>query len=237
MRKDPFAVGSFIHVYNRGNRKQPIVKDAKDRWHFLQMLFYFNNRFSPSNIFRELRKLLKSDFNRDFNFIWPENWPGRQPIVKILSFGLADNHFHLIMKEIKQGGVTMFMRKLGTGMTNYYNTKYQETGRLFQGAYKARLVNTDNYLKYLSVYVQVKNILELYPGGMEKALNNFEDAFKFASKYPYCSLADYVGYRSSPIIEKDLLGEIFNDPKEYKRFAKDCMFSADFDEKIKHLIE
>lgn len=90
------------------------------------MLFYFNNRFSPSNIFRELEKLFRSDLNmRARQFVWPESWPTRKPIVKILTFFLADNHFHLLLKEIQEGGITMFMRKLGDGITCYSNKKYQ----------------------------------------------------------------------------------------------------------------
>lgn len=224
MRKEPFTVGSYVHVYNRGNRKQAIVHDTKDRWRFLQMLYYFNNRFSPENIFRELHKLWKSDFHRQFS--WPQHWRERKPIVKILSFSLLENHFHLLLKEIKEGGITMFMRKLGTGMTNYYNVKYQESGRLFQGAYKARLVDKDNYLKYLSVYIQFKNILELYPGGEEGALKNFDRAFEFALQYPYGSLADYADDRNSPIIDKDLLGELFSKKKDYKNFCKDCLLGS-----------
>jgi len=235
MRKEPFSVGSFVHVYNRGNRKQAIVGDAKDRWRFLQMLYYFNNRFSPENIFRELRKLWKSDFYKQFS--WPQSWPERKPIVKILCFSLLDDHFHLLLKEIQTGGITMFMRKLGTGMTNYFNTKYQETGRLFQGAYKARLVDGDSYLRYLSAYIQVKNPLELYAGGLERAVKEFDKAFEVAVDYPFCSLADYAGERKSPIIDKDLLGELFSSPKEYKNFARDCILKTNFEEKLKDSIK
>lgn len=168
MRKEPFSVGSFVHVYNRGNRKQAIVIGARDKWHFLQMLYYFNHEKSIPNTFRELKTLLKSDFNS--RLIWPKTWQERKPIVKILAFSLLENHFHLLLREIKKGGITTFMRKLGTGMTNYYNSKYQDSGRLFQGAYKARLVDKDSYLKYLSVYIQFKNILDLYPGEKRKHL-------------------------------------------------------------------
>ncbi len=120
----------------------------------------------------------------------------------------------------------MFMRKLGTGMTNYYNVKYQDSGRLFQGAYKARLVDKDNYLKYLSVYIQLKNILDLYPGGGEKALKDFDRAFKFALEYPYGSLADYAKDRSSPIIDRDILGELFPSGENYKNFCRDCLIGS-----------
>ena len=224
MRKEPFSVGSFVHVYNRGNRKQAIVRSVKDRWHFLQMLYYFNHEKSIPNTFRVLKTLLKSDFNS--RLIWPKVWRERKPIVKILSFSLLENHFHLLLKEIKEGGITMFMRKLGTGMTNYSNVKYQESGRLFQGAYRARLVDEDNYLKYLSVYIQFKNVLDLYPGGAEKAFQNFDHAFEFVLQHPYGSLADYAGDRNSLIIDKDLLGELFSKKKDYKNFCKDCLFGS-----------
>ncbi|MFH0803545.1 MAG: transposase [Candidatus Tagabacteria bacterium] len=199
------------------------------------MLYYFNNQVSPANIFRDLRDLLKSDFNR--NFTWPAVWPARKPIVKILVFSLLKNHFHLLLKEIQEGGVTMFMRKFGTGMTNYFNSKYQEKGRLFQGAYKARLIDSDIYLKYLSVYIQVKNPFELYPGGLGKAVKEFNKAFDFAIDYPYCSLADYAGDRESPIIDKDLLGELFPNPKDYKNFARECILGMNLEEKLGDVIK
>lgn len=234
MRKEPFSVGSFVHVYNRGNRKQLIVRDVKDRWRFLQMLYYFNNRISPENIFRELHKLWRSDFRGQF--VWPEGWCKREPIVKILAFSLLENHFHLLLKEIREGGISMFMRKLGTGMTNYSNIRYQESGRLFQGSYKARLVDKDAYLKYLSVYIQVKNPFELYPGGFGKAVKEFDAAFDFSVEYPFCSLADYVSGRESPLIDKDLLGGVFKSGKEYKEFARECIL-MNFDEKISPAIK
>lgn len=131
----------------------------------------------------------------------------------------------------------MFMRKIGTGMTNYSNTKYHETGRLFQGAYKARTVNSDTYLRYLSVYVQVKNTFELYPGGLAKAVREFDNAFDFAVDYPFCSLADYAGDRESPIIDKDILGELFPTPKSYKEFARECILGMNLEEKLGEIIK
>jgi len=230
MRKEPFSVGSFVHAYNRGNRKQPIVKNIQDKWHFLQMLFYFNSNYAHPNLFRELNKLWKSDFYKQF--VWPLNWPERKPIVKIICFTLLGDHFHLLLKEIKEGGITMFMRKLGTGMTNYSNTKYHETGRIFQGAYKARLVDNDAYLRYLSAYILVKNVFELYPGGLEKAAREFDKSFDFALKYSFCSLADFAGDRRSSIIDKDLLGELFPTSKIYKEFARDCILGMNLEEKL-----
>lgn len=66
MRKEEFAKGNYVHVYNRGSRAMPIVCDAKDRWRFLQGLYYFNANFTPPNPFRQLRELLNPRFNSRF---------------------------------------------------------------------------------------------------------------------------------------------------------------------------
>ncbi|HDZ76786.1 MAG TPA: hypothetical protein ENH41_01715 [Candidatus Omnitrophica bacterium] len=234
MRKETFTVGDYIHVYNRGNRKQPIVRQASDRWHFLQALYYFNNEISIANPFNGLRNKLDARFNHEL--IWPREWPLKKPLVKIIAFSLMENHFHLILNEIREDGIALFMQKLGTGIVKYFNAKYREAGRLFQGSYKARVVDRDEYLTYLSVYIQVKNPFELYPKGIEYAVRNFDQAFEWAVKYPYCSLADYVGRRNSPIISRDILAEMFEAPEKYKEFARDCILSMNFKERLESLV-
>lgn len=233
MRKEPFGVGSFVHVFNRGNRKQEIVRDEKDRWNFLQMLYYFNSEYSPANPMQTLKKILKSDFNT--RLVWPNDWPARKPLVNLHALILKDNHFHLVLEETIEGGITKFMRKLGTGMTNRFNTRYKETGKLFQGSYKARLIDNENYFRYLFVYLHIKNAFELYPGGFKQALAHFDNAYDFAVQYPYSSFAHYVlksNFNTKQLIRNDdLFRAAFPDQQEMKVFAQDCLSSLAFDEK------
>jgi len=233
MRKELFALGDFVHVYNRGNRKQPIFRELYDYWRFLQTLYYFNNDISIANPFRSLEG--KSNLDGHSLLFWPNDWLPQKPLVKIIAFSLMRNHFHFLLKEIRQNGIRSFMHKLGTSTVRYFNTKYREAGVLFQGRYKATKVDKDEYLRYLSVYIQVKNPFELYPGGFCGAIRNFDTAFNWAVQYPYCSLGDYTGKRNSPLISKDLLGEMFSSPERYKKFAKDCMLSLNFKEKLSFL--
>ena len=234
MRKEPFEQGDYVHVYARGHRKENIVRDARDRWHFLQTIYYFNNINSMANPFRELRELLKLNFNK--RLAWPSTWPPQQPIVKILAFSLVENHYHLQLKEEKEGGVTTFMRRVNTSIAKYFNTKYKEEGRLFQGSFGARKVRNDEDLAYLSVYIQVKNILELYPGGLVAAKKNFNHAFQWAVEYPYGSLGDYAGTRNSPIIDKEVLGKIFPTKEGYLKFAKECFLGMNLKNKLGGLV-
>ncbi|MEK7121798.1 MAG: transposase [Patescibacteria group bacterium] len=217
MRREPFEVDSFIHVVKRGTRGFPIVRNNADRWRFILMLRHFNDENISENWYRELM-----DEKISNTLARVPTWPNQKKIVNILGYCLLDNHFHLLLKEIIAGGVSRFMHKLGIGMTKAFNEKYQEKGTLFQGAYHSKTVTDDEYLKYVSVYIQVKNAFELYPGGIKKAMDNFEMAYEWATRYPYYSLGDYARVRKSPLIDMDLLEEMFT-PKEYKSFAYDCM--------------
>ena len=89
MRKDPFAVGSYIHVYNRGNRKGLIVHDENDKWYFLKVLRYFNDEYAPPHLWRDLALLQRSNLAKPFE--WPKDWPEHKPLVKILAFILDFN--------------------------------------------------------------------------------------------------------------------------------------------------
>ena len=235
MRKEPFFVGDIVHGFNRGTRKQDIVRDESDRVNFLLGLYYLNNNKSLPNPLLKARNFLKFRSNLNVNDLkleWCDEFGERTPLVEILAFTLLDNHFHLILQEITEGGIAEFMRKLSNSMTGYFNTKYEETGRLFQGAYKACRVDKDNYLQYLLAYVQVKNVLELYPGGLKNAFANFDDAYEFALQYPYSSLGAYFSsdHITSPIIITDMCKETFKNKKEFKEFAKNCMDFVYFDE-------
>lgn len=180
-----------------------------------------------------LKNLLKSDFNT--RLIWPSGWPIRKPLVNLHAFILKDNHFHLILEEIIEGGTTKFMQKLGTGMTNRFNKRYKETGRLLQGAYKARLIDNENYFRYLFVYLHIKNAFELYPGGFEHTRVHFDDAYDFAVQYPYSSLAHYVlksDFNTEQLIGNgELFRAAFPDQYEVRAFAKSCLQFLTFDER------
>lgn len=242
MRKEHFTTGDFVHVYTRGNRKQDIVREKGDWWHFLKMLFYLNSELPVANSSRVIQNLPGVNFgtnlanSQDF-FEWPLFLPQRKPLVKIITFVLMKNHFHLLLKEIRKDGISLFMQKLCTSLAMHFNKRHGEVGRLFQSSYHAKRIDSDDYLSYLSLYIQLKNTLQRYPGGFAFAPEHFEKAFRWAIDDPFTSLGDYAGERSSPIIDKDILAEIFPTSESYKRFARTCFSQEqDWENKISHLL-
>ena len=231
-----FENNTHAHIYTRGHRKQEIFLEPGDWWRAVFMLRYFNDEYSPPNVFRQLDEMWKSDFHGSKPLLWPSHWPEHKPVVHISTFTFMNNHYHFSLQQLCDGGITKFMRKFNTGMANYFNTKYKQVGSLFQGKYKGKAVKEDNYFMYLSVYIQVKNTFERYPeGGLVGALENFDKAYDWATQDPFTSLGDYAGERNSPIIEKGVLGEMFPTPKKYKEFARQCMLDMNLDEKLGQL--
>lgn len=234
--KREFEVGNFIHVYNRGNRKMPIIRDEHDKCRFLKILRFFNDEYSddqglPSKgLFSSQTQVFKCPISTQMSNIasWPKTWPPHKPLVKIISYCLKKNHFHLLLKEIKAGGTSEFMKKLGIGFTKFSNTKYHEVGSVFQGAYKAKVIGGEaeedmKDIDYVDAYIQVFNPFEDYPGGTAKALKEFDKAFQCALDNPFSSLGESFGKRDLKIIDRDILQEAFPDMKTYKEFVYDAL--------------
>ncbi|MEK7581894.1 MAG: transposase [Patescibacteria group bacterium] len=226
-RTGMMTIDSYVHVCNRGVRKMPIYRQKSDLWRMVFNLFYLNSVYVSENWVRELEK---EDKDAISHFVWLPKWGEREQLVKIIAYTIVPNHFHLLLKEVVEGGISRFMHKHSMGYAKYINTKYKESGSLFQGRFKSKTINSDEYFRYVAVYIMVKNTMELYPnGGIAGAVKNFEHAWEWAVEYPFSSLAEYAGKRHFPIVEKDLLGELFQNPREFKAFAKDCILGRKLD--------
>jgi putative transposase len=221
MRKFQFLKGNFYHVYNRGVEKRNIFKNDNDRWRFLQGLFLFNDEKATSNLLWQMeRERGKVTFGVLKEFFIKEN-KSREPLVRIVAYCLMPNHFHLLLEEVKENGISRFMHKLGTGYTKYFNNKYNRVGSLFQGTFKASFIESDLYLQYLLVYINVINPAQLVEAGLkEKGVKNAKQIMKFVDGFPWSTHQEYLNERSSIIIKKSLLGKIFSDPQDYQEFYK-----------------
>lgn len=232
MRKEQFAPGTFVHVVNRGAHKINIVRTDADRWRFLKLLRYINDANAPRNWERDISpEHIRNNFER------PAHWNEAQPYVSILSHCLKDNHFHLLLLEQLESGVSKFMQRISKSMAANFNAKYGGSGALFQGPYRARIVDDDRHLQYLSVYINIKNVFEEYPGGLKSALDNFDDAYAWAIRYSFSSTADFAGERESSLIDHTVCQSLFATPSDFRTAAEDLMGArSDMEDALHDLI-
>ncbi|MFZ1075359.1 MAG: transposase [Minisyncoccia bacterium] len=215
MRIEPYGIGSIRHITQRGVRGLDIMRDVHDRDRSVRGLFYLNDTYADANWHRQV--LAVEPFSR------PLHWPERDPLVRILAWTFLSNHFHILLQELREGGTAKFMQRFCGSMSSYFNVKYREKGGLFQGSYHARTVTEDEHYRYLAFYILVKNVLEMYPGGLRAAQANFDDAWEWAKWYPYSSLRDSVATDPSPIIDDPdgLIKGIIGTGDAYKQEARE----------------
>src|SRR3989344_1851227 len=101
MRVENHAIGSIMHIIKRGARGMKITENFSDKIRFKRLLFYMNDLYQDSNFGQNIKGL--NMFER------PVTWPKRDPLVKILAWTLMPNHFHLLLEEIREGGIAKFM--------------------------------------------------------------------------------------------------------------------------------
>lgn len=186
LRKDKFVVGEYYHVYNRGVDKQVIFKEISDYQRFINLLYIANS--TKSFKFEDLSK--KRNYNEIFKIEKGES------LVSIGAWCLMNNHFHILIREESEGGVSKFMKKLCTGYSMYFNKKYQRPGALFQGRFQAKHISDDLYFQKLFSYIHC-NPLEILDNKSWLKIENKEispepkNFTKELSKYLYSSFLDY----------------------------------------------
>ncbi len=215
MRVEPYSVGSVLHITKRGVRGADITRDRADQQRFPRLLFHLNDTHQDENWQQSTKGL--APYER------PASWPEREPLVRILALTLMPNHLHLLIEEIREGGTARFLQRLFNSMTSHYNAKYQERGSLFQGAYRSRTVSEDTHLRYLAFYIQVKNVLELYPGGLTRALDDFDAAWEWATRYEFSSLPVFLSLAQSPIVEPESLQALYTNMQAFKDEARELL--------------
>jgi putative transposase len=223
MRKTKIEKGKIYHIYNRGVEKRDIFLSDGDRWRFLQGLYLFNDESISANLlFRLEQEKGKMHFGILREYMQNQGIE-RKPLVRIMADCLKPNHFHLLLEEIKESGISRFMHKLGTGYTKFFNKKYERVGPLFQGAFKAIEVSNDIQLSYLLAYINIINPGQELEPDLKAVAQNPDEILQFVETYPWSTHQEYLGKRDSIIIEKGVAGKIFSTPKKYKAFVADVI--------------
>lgn len=205
-RTTPLVNDQVYHIYNRGNEKRQIFGDRRDFIRLHETLRYYQIAgFKPKFSNSTLEIFSKLD-------------PSKK-IVEILAYCFMPNHFHLLLRQVTEGGISEFVSKFSNSYTKYYNTKYKRIGALFQGQFKSVLVESDEQLVHVSRYIH----LNPFVGFLVKEL----------TEYDWSSYPQYLNLKNG-IANKDFVMQFFESPKSYQAFVTDqASYAQDLDI-IKH---
>jgi len=166
-----YVDNTYYHVYNRGVEKRDIFLDDQDYGVFLSYLkFYLMPPEDPNDPRGPSPRLSPSQ--------QLSNHHGK---ISLIAYCLMPNHFHLLIRQADKDSMTNFLRALATRYSMYFNKRYIRVGSLFQGRYKAVLVDNEMQFLYLTKYIH-RNPLDLFDYTPDNLLD-----------YSYSSYRNYTG--------------------------------------------
>lgn len=131
------------------------------------------------------------------------------------------NHFHLLMKQLIDNGITDYMRRLGNSHSHYINVKHKRTGPIFEGCYKNVLVESDQQLVHASRYIHLNPLVS----GLVSSLED----------YKWSSFSGYIEKEKGKLCDTNEVLGYFKSRQDYKDFVLDQAEYARELENIKHL--
>lgn len=208
-RFTPLVNDSFYHIYNRGVEKRTIFLDDRDYQRFLQTLYYYQYE-GPKPSFSDKDRFKINDFSHN------------PKIIELICYCLMPNHFHLLVKQLKDNGISEFIGKVTNSYTKYFNTKHKRVGPLLQGAFKTVLVENDFQFMHLSRYIHLNPYVD-------KLVENLE-------LYQYSSYPQFIGLTSDRLSVPQPILSQFKNRKDYKEFIEGHADYARELARIKHLL-
>jgi putative transposase len=211
--------GEHYHIFNRGIEKKTIFHDDRDRARFLFYVLYFQ---SPDPIYHAARSV--TGFLKEDNF--PILASRAEQIIKtrmveLVAFALMPNHFHLLVREVKEGGVSRYLQRIEGGFAKYSQAKYKQTGHFFERSFKAVQIDDNVQLLHLSAYIH-KNPQELDSVGR-----------RGIEEYRWSSYQDFTDQnRWSGLLIPNVIRDQFKDPGSYRVFVRESVAKEVMDDEL-----
>jgi len=226
-RKEEFLNGELYHITSRAIDDNLLFKNTNDYFRSIYSIYEFNNA-DPVSIFNRRRdriiekKREKSCELRGRTDFSAADVDKRNKFVEVLAFCLMPNHVHLLLKQLKSGGISKFMQKVGGGYGRYFNDKYLRKGHVFQDTFKSVHIKDNNQLMVVFTYIHANPLSLTDPGWKEKGIKNPKKAIKFLEEeYRWSSYFDYIGKKNFPsVTTRDFALEAMGGAEECKDAIK-----------------
>jgi len=210
VRKTPLVTDQIYHIFNRGLSGAPIFSGIKSYRRFMSCLMYYRFQKPPLKLSHFLVQSREDQYDILYKLSANDD-----KLVEIFCFCLMPNHFHLLIKQVADKGISNFMRVITNSYSSYFNLTKKRLGPLLQGIFKSVRIETDEQLLHVSRYIHI-NPLTGHIVLREKL-----------TSFPWSSLPEYLRKESlseeetSKYINKSIVLSHFTSVKGYKRFILD----------------
>jgi putative transposase len=205
-----FANNEYYHVLNRSIAKEEILSGKREVSRFLALIDYY--RYLQKLSFSKYKKL-----PRELRNLYYNNYKDEKPLVELYAFSLMPDHFHILIKQLKDNGLQTYMANIQNAFAKYFNTKEKRDGGLFKRPFRVRRIENDEDFLHLSRYIHLNHVTSFLVNveSLEKLVNT--------SYYLYFNSID------NDIINTEFLLKLAGTKENYKKFVED---RADFQRKL-----
>lgn len=213
MRKTPLVTGHVYHIFNRGVNKQDIFFEKWDHVRFLKAAAYYKSKNSKFSYEFGAAKVLP--LNDDTGSL-------EKPKVEVLAYCLMPNHFHFLIRQLEDSGITDYMRRFMNSYAHYVNVRQKRIGPLFAGRFKNVLIETDEQLLHVSRYIHLNPLVSGLVNDLEA--------------HPWSSYSSYVNGGGDDVCTSGEIIRMFKSRDDYRKFVLDQVGYGKELERIKHLM-
>jgi len=226
MRFKEFETNGIYHIFNRGVDKRKIFYNNQDYTRFILALYILNDSKNKYDIWSSL----KFEKHKTLNILKSATTGmsglplaiRKQPLVEILCFAQMPNHYHLLVRQIQENGVSKFMQKIGAGYVRYFNEQNDRKGSLFEGSYKAVPIKTDRQLINIFNYIHTNPVELVEPEWKDFKVKNKKNAIDYLKNYKWSSYRDYINIPTFPVItERSFFLDLLGGEEECKKHVID----------------
>ena len=224
LKRPKFVTGEYYHILNRGVEKRDIFLETADFFRFIFCLYELNDKNMVVMRDRiEERKLRRRGKETSIGSTYGFYNKKRELLVEVVVFCLMPNHYHLVLRQLVDGGISLFMKKLSNSYTGYFNEKYNRKGigPLFQGRFKAVHVENDKQLTALVAYIFTNPIDLIEKNWKEAGAKDPQKAAQFLKTYRWSSYLDCIGITNFiSVTKRDFLTEFLGGPEKIREFIE-----------------
>lgn len=201
-RSTVLATNEVYHVFNKSIAKAPVFST---KWHLNKLLEIVEFYLYPQQLRLSRLRTLPSDTKKEYVVAYRK----KKPLVEMYSFAFMLNHYHFLVKQLVDKGISRFISNVQNSFAKFYNLKNDRNGALFQNSFKAKRVENEEQFLHISRYIHLNPV------------TSYIIEFKDLETYPYTSFPYYVGENSNLIVNTEVILRLIGSKEKYTQFVSD----------------
>ena len=200
--------GQIYHVCNKSIAGFVIFNNDSEYMRMKNLIKYYQLEDPPTKFSYFMSHLNEGGDILDLDLI-----DRKIKLINIIAYCLMPTHIHLVLQQLKDNGISIFMSNILNGYTRYFNIRHKRKGPLWVGRFKRVVVSTDEQLLHLTRYVHLNPVTSYL---IEKP-----ESWAYGSYNEYCSQGttdeEMCCYENILDIDSKSYKKFVNDRKEYQR--------------------